>query len=290
MDSRRSENPRAFMPGSVKTLHAEPEPVTANDGWEGFLHWLASMSQLDLFAYKLPQLERRIAIRRQMSGFSNWTDYRYFLEANPQACTRLQESLTISVSSFFRDPEQWDILEEQYLHPGKGPLRAWSAGCASGQELYTLAICLERYSRLPGSTLLGTDCNREVVAQALSGQYKFLQPGEALPAAVLPYVEIDKRTYAVTGYLRSHVQFGCADLFRQSFSDRWDMILCRNLLIYLNHDAQARLVRRFCQVLQPGGILFIGRSERLFQPESLGLKRLSLCIYQKTDLCAGLRS
>ncbi|AGY60368.1 CheR family methyltransferase [Gloeobacter kilaueensis] len=251
--------------------------------WECFVYWLAGISPVDLFAFKLHQLERRLAIRREVAGFERWSDYRQFLQKHPQNLERLLQSLTISVSSFFRDPVCWQALETD-LKTGSAPLRAWSVGCAGGQELYSLAICLDRIGRLEGSHLLGSDCSKEAIDQAQKAEY-LISRNEPLSSSLLPYMRwLDQGRFCLDERLRQTATFRCEDLFRRTIHGRWDLILCRNLLIYLNGTAQVRLLRRLSQSLPIGGILFIGRSEWIARPQSLGLHPVSRCIYRKVEI------
>lgn len=252
--------------------------------WECFLAWLAAESGLDLLAYKPHQLYQRLALRRQMADFTDWTNYRRHLQVHPTVLKRLVQNLTISVSSFFRDPELWEILEQSLpSRPGSMPFRAWSAACASGQELYSLAILLDRSDRLDGSELIGSDCNGQSINQAIRAEYRFTRPGEDLPDYLRDYAQACNSGYVLNERLRSAVSFRQEDLFRQPFSGNWDLIFCRNLLIYLNEQAQTRLVRRLAQALRLGGLLFLGRSERVSLPSRLGLVPIFPCLYRREE-------
>lgn len=252
------------------------------EGWEAFLMWLATESKIDIYAYKIEQICCRLTVRRQLSSCGDWHSYRQYLLTHPQARERLIESLTISVSSFFRDWQCWRDLESLILPSlGAGPLRAWSVGCAAGQELYSLAICLDRAGRLPESELLGTDCSSRAIEQARLASYRLEPPEEPVMERLVEYARFADGTFQLSERLRERVQFRCEDLFSYPFSGNWDLICCRNLLIYLNEGAQKRLLRRLCVTLRPGGVLFIGRSERIFEVEKLGLEKMAPYLYRR---------
>ncbi|MBC8122481.1 MAG: protein-glutamate O-methyltransferase CheR [Gemmatimonadaceae bacterium] len=276
------------LPPTLKTNYTvatfTDSPQSTAD-WECFLAWLAAESGLDLLAYKPHQIYQRLAPRRQMADFTTWTDYRRHLQVHPNVLKHLMQNLTISVSSFFRDPELWEILEQNLSsQPGSTPLRAWSAACAGGQELYSLAILLDRSGRLAGSELIGSDCNGQSINQAIRAEYRFTRLDEDLPEGLRGYAQARNSGYVLSERLRSAVSFRQEDLFRQPFSGNWDLIFCRNLLIYLNEQAQTRLVRRLAQALRPGGLLFLGRSERVSLPSRLGLVQIVSCLYRRKEL------
>lgn len=244
--------------------------------------WLATESKIDLYAYKVEQVCRRLTVRRQLSGCSDWHGYRQYLLTHEQARERLIQSLTISVSSFFRDWQCWQDLQSLVLPSlGAGPLRAWSVGCAMGQELYSLAICLDTAGRLLESELLGTDCSRLAIEQARLASYRLEQSEEQAIERLVEYARFADGGFQLSDRLRERVRFRCEDLFSHPFSGNWHLICCRNLLIYLNEGAQKRLLRRLCAALSMGGVLFIGRSERIFEVEKLGLEKLAPCLYRR---------
>ncbi|BAC91271.1 CheR family methyltransferase [Gloeobacter violaceus] len=251
-------------------------------GWNGFCLWLATVSNIDIFAYKSHQLHQRLVIRRQLAGVESWADYRRHLLDCPQAFARLRESLVTSVSSFFRDPEQWQVLESRVLPrlAGGGPLSAWSVGCAMGQEPYSLAVCLDGAGRLAGSKLVGSDCSAAAIEQARRGVYRSALE-KTIPERLHPYAQAADGVYTLCEPLRRAVEFRCEDVFRRSFDGGWDLIFCRNVLIYLNEGAQRRLLRRLAHALRPGGVLFVGRSERVTQPEVLGLAVTTPYLYRR---------
>ncbi|UFP92687.1 CheR family methyltransferase [Gloeobacter morelensis] len=254
----------------------------AEAGWNGFCLWLAAASGIDIFAYKLHQLHQRLVIRRQLAGVQSWADYRRHLIERPQAFARLRESLVTSVSGFFRDPEQWQVLEGRVLPQlaGGGPLSAWSVGCAMGQEPYSLAVCLNEAGRLAGSKLVGSDCSATAIEQARRGVYRSALE-KTIPERLHPYAQAVGDAYTLCEPLCRAVQFRCEDVFSRPFEGGWDLIFCRNFLIYLNEGAQRRLLRRLAHALRPGGVLFVGRSERVTQPAGLGLSVTTPYLYRR---------
>ena len=177
------------------------------------------------------------------------------LRRDPAVRTRFRRAVAVSVSGFFRDPHQFDLLETELL-PGllaaRARLRVWSAGAAEGQELYSLGILLERAGRLDDAYLLGSDLLAENVAAAAAA------PGDGA---------------LISDALRARVRWEQRDLVAEPPAPGgWDLVLCRNLAIYLTAAARDALHTRLAGALAPGGVLLLGRSERIADPAALGLR------------------
>jgi chemotaxis protein methyltransferase CheR len=186
------------------------------------------------------------------------------LRGDERARERFRRSVAVSHSGFFRDPEQFEALEQRVLPrllEHRDRLRVWSAGCANGLELWSLAVVLNRLGVLDDAHLLGSDLLDENLAVARAGTYDVV---EIAPA------------------LRRRVRWERRDLARdEPPSGRFDVVLCRNVAIYFEAGAKARLHRMLAAVLAPGGVLMLGRSERLSDPASLGLRRMEPHVYER---------
>jgi chemotaxis protein methyltransferase CheR len=186
------------------------------------------------------------------------------LRADAGARTRFRRSVAVSVSGLFRDPGQFQLLEQLLpaLIGQRRRLGVWSAGCADGSELYTVGILLERLDALERSFLLGSDLLEENLALARSGVYG----GAQMPDSVRARVRWEQRDIVSAG----------------APSGSWRLILCRNLAIYLAPDAKRALHETLAGALAPGGVLLLGRSERLAAPAELGLEPAGRNAYRKT--------
>jgi len=187
------------------------------------------------------------------------------VQADPVLRVRLRRWVAVSHSGLFRDPQQFDVLED--LLPGllersgDAP-RVWSAGCAQGLELWSLALVLQRRGALGRALLLGSDVLEENVAAARGGE---AARRAGLDPAIAPRLRFERR-----------------DLTREPApSGRWDLILCRNLAIYLAPDAKQRLHRLLAGALAPGGVLLLGRTERLGDPAAFGLRPVADRAYER---------
>jgi chemotaxis protein methyltransferase CheR len=186
------------------------------------------------------------------------------LSTDSEARSRFRRSLAVSHTGLFRDPAQFDLLERTLLPPllaDRRRLHVWSAGCSNGAELYSLALLLERLGALDGSFLLGSDLLEENIARARLGEYG----GVAMPE-----------------HLRRQLRWERRDLISDSVPPgRWGLILCRNVAIYLTRAAQDRLQETLAQALAPGGLLLLGRSERIRDPRRLELERVAPHAYRR---------
>ncbi len=229
---------------------------------------------------------RRMQKRMQQLGIGSYSDYVEFLEVHPDEFLPLFNMVLINVTAFFRDPQAWQVLAEQILPrilAGKGPdepVRCWSAGCASGEEAYTLAILLaeamgddQEFRRRV--KIYATDMDDEALAQARQGSYTAAQI-EAIPEALrTKYFEPSGERFLFRPDLRRSLIFGRHDLLQDAAISRLDLLTCRNTLMYFNAETQAKILARFHFALHRNGYLFLGKAETLlshgnsFRPEEL---------------------
>ncbi|HEX2103249.1 MAG TPA: CheR family methyltransferase [Solirubrobacteraceae bacterium] len=225
---------------------------------------LSAASGLPLDAFRPEHVAERIARALAAEGVSTTAELAARLRADVAARDRFRRAVAVSHSGFFRDPEQFEALEQRILprlleHVARP--RVWSAGCANGLELWSLAVVLNRLGVLEGSRLLGSDLLEENLAAARAGIYDGV---EVAPA------------------LRGRVRWERRDLAGDPAPPgRWDLILCRNVAIYLAPAAKSRVHRLLAGALAPGGVLMLGRSERLGDPGALGLRRLERHVYER---------
>jgi chemotaxis methyl-accepting protein methylase len=225
-------------------------------------------------SYKERCLRRRIAVRMRAKGVHTYADYMRVLDADPDEYDRLLEALTINVTKLFRNWDVYEALASTVLPAiwarGRDRIRVWSAGCASGEEPYSLGVLFHRYAhdrgqpdRLRSLEILATDIDARVLELARGARYeagafadtpddlraRYFSPG--FPATVIPPV-------------RSLVTFARHDLLRDPPPrGGLDLILCRNVIIYFDRESQEMLFERFVQALAPGGFLVLGKVETL---------------------------
>lgn len=225
---------------------------------------LSAVTGLPLEAFRPEHVAERIERALAAEGVATAADLAARLRRDASARERFRRSVAVSHSGFFRDPDQFELLEQRILprlleHVER--LRVWSAGCANGLELWSLAIVLGRLGALESCHLLGTDLLEENLAVARAGVYDVVE---------------------ITPALRGRTRWERHDLASDPPPPgRWDVILCRNVAIYLAPAAKARVHRCLADALAPGGVLMLGRSERLGDPAALGLRRVERHVYER---------
>jgi len=224
---------------------------------------LARTSGLDLAIFRDAHLERRIGEVLQRTDAPDVAALGRRLGSDPAARTRFRRAIAVSVTGLFRDPEQFDVLEAQLPSLAGVPLlRVWSAGCSDGSELWSVAAVLDRLGMLDRALLVGSDLLEENVARAQAG-----------PDPVPDDVRLPRR---------ARLHFEQRDIVNEGAPDgAWHVILCRNVAIYLAPPARARLHRTVADALAPGGLLLLGRSERITDPTALGLERVAPHAYRR---------
>ena len=228
---------------------------------EPFAQELARAAGLDLGAYRQEHVSERVRRALDREGVRDVAALAALVRSDAAARSRFRRSIAVSVSGPFRDPAQFDLLQHELLPPivaGGGRIRVWSAGCADGSELCSVAIVLARLGAVERSFLLGSDVLDEN-----------LQAAEASAEVLARDV-------------RAHIRWERRDLVRDGAPPgKWTLVLCRNLAIYLNRKAKQSLHELLAGALAANGILLLGRSERLSEPRALGLERVGPHAYRK---------
>jgi two-component system CheB/CheR fusion protein len=255
-------------------------PALKSDAtFEHLLEYLRQSRGFDFSAYKRPSLMRRVAKRMQDVDVENFADYVDYLEVHPEEFAFLFNTILINVTSFFRDPAAWkhlgELIESRLLTAlgPQAPIRVWSAGCASGEEAYTIAMILaealgkEAFKRRV--KIYATDADEDALVIARLGAYgdKEMQP---LPQELRDkYFDKPAGRYTFNSEMRRTIIFGRHDLVQDAPMSHLDLLVCRNTLMYLNSETQARIVRRFNYALNPHGLLFLGKAEMLLAHSTL---------------------
>lgn len=240
---------------------------------------------VDLSQYKRGQMERRVRTWAQRRGTPDLAAYGARLKAEPAELDAFLDRVTINVSHLWRHEDQWTALGREILPAlaARGRVRCWSAGSSYGAEAFTLAAVAR--DSVPGAhvEIAGTDLDRRMVERARAGRFT-AEDARAAPPALL------KRWFEPTGdggwqaadELRRMVRFEAGDLLRMAIPcGRYDLILCRNTVIYFTEAVRDALHRRLADALAGGGYLVVGTSERVADPAALGLSSPSHFIYRK---------
>jgi len=252
--------------------------------YEEFIKAFHPKSGLDLKFYKQNQMQRRILSFMNSHGHPTYPEFLKALGVDSVLYDAFFKHLTINVSQFFRDVNQWITLRETIiplLLQSKNPLKLWSAGCSSGQEPYSLAMTMIDYFPTAKFTVLGSDIDVNVLKQAKDGLYKQNDFASTPPEILLKYFTPLDMGYQIKDSVKRQVTFQHQNLLTDRFQSGYDFIACRNVVIYFTDDAKEILYKKFVDSLRPGGILFTGSTEHLFGMNQLGLKSISSFFYQK---------
>ncbi len=223
-----------------------------------------ALTGIDLDSYKSPQMQRRLNALLVRSGCSSWQEYFRRLESDPVALRAFNSYLTINVSKFFRDAPKWTYLADKVI-PGllerRRRLRIWSAGCSHGAEAYTIAMILDGLQNgRVGHYVLATDIDSDMLSKAkLGGPYSKKDIEDVDEARLLRCFEKRDGSCWVSPSLRAKVQFRQHDLLRDPFENDFDLIVCRNVVIYFTDESKKSLYRRFAASLRTGGGPICGR-------------------------------
>lgn len=258
-----------------------------NPEFEVLLNYIKRNRGFDFTGYKRSTLVRRVEKRLQATGMESYSEYMDYLEVHPQEFIHLFNTLLINVTAFFRDRSTWDYVAAEIIpeiqarkQPNK-PIRIWSAGCASGQEAYTLAIVLAEALGVEQYTarvkIYGTDLDEEALIQARYATYNAKEVADIPTELLEKYFESSNSHYTFRKDLRRSVIFGRHNLIQDAPISRIDLLTCRNTLMYFNAEVQAKIVARFHFALNDTGFLFLGKAEMLLNHSNsftpLDLKR-----------------
>jgi chemotaxis methyl-accepting protein methylase len=240
---------------------------------------ISEVAGLSTEAYKPRCLRRRIAVRMRAHNVTSYEEYLAILDGTPDELQKLSDALTINVTKFFRNIELWQRLRSDVIpglwEGGSRPLRVWSAGCASGEEPFTLAMLFADTAARAGHpqwmkrlVIDATDIDRVCLDRARLGTYPPAVFSETPAEFVTAYTEAAADGgRMVTDQIRRAVHVSRLDLTRDSpRNPPYDLVVCRNVLIYFDRAMQERLFAIFAEALKPGGILVLGKVETILGP------------------------
>jgi chemotaxis protein methyltransferase CheR len=254
--------------------------------YEPFCLAVRKLCGIDLLQYKRGQMERRIRSFITTRGADDLGAYARMLQTDQAELDRFLDRVTINVSQLWRNPEQWEVLEETILPDlaatGSNRVRAWSAGCSYGAEAYTLAACARRTVPRAQVSVLGTDIDARMVQRAKAGVFTAEDARDAPTATLASHFSMVEGAWHASDELKRMVRFETGDLLRaQPAAGSFDLVLCRNTVIYFNEDVRDALHGRLAQSLRSGGRLIVGATERVSDRAGHGLAPESPFVYRK---------
>lgn len=252
--------------------------------WELFKHKFFIKSNIDLNHYKPAQMERRITNLMNRHGVNTYMSFYSLIERDAKLYEDFVEYLTINVTEFFRTPEKFMELENICLTDllTKNPrLNIWSAGCSIGAEPYSLAIILKEKTPNTKHRILATDLDVEILAKAKKAQYTANEMKNLPQDRLHKYFKQVEGQYLLNDDIKSRIEFQKHNLLLDKFESGFDLILCRNVVIYFTEEAKDVLYKRFFAALKPGGVLFVGGTEAILNFREIGFQHYIPFFYRK---------
>lgn len=251
----------------------DANPQGSDEAFEALLRYMRDARGFDFTGYKRASLMRRVRHRMSQAGYETFEQYLDVLQASSDEFAALFNTILINVTAFFRDPDAWDYIAADVIprilaeRGPEDPVRVWSAGCASGQEAYTLAMLLtealgaDEFRRRV--KIYATDVDEDALSEARAATYDARAVESVPPEFLARYFEQVNGKYVFRKDLRRAVIFGRNDLVKDAPISRVDLLVCRNTLMYMNAETQRNVLGRLHFALAGQGILFLGHAEML---------------------------
>lgn len=252
--------------------------------YERFKAEVLLLSSIDLNAYKEKQMKRRIDSLIKKNNYEGYEDYIKALRVNKALYNEFINYLTINVSEFYRNPDQWSILEKEVISvllAKNRSLKIWSSACSTGDEPYTLVMVLNKYLPLSNIKIIATDIDKEIVDKAKRGIYHE-RSVEDLPSEFLnKHFTKTEDGFKINDDVKRCVEFSYLNLLKDQYPQNCDLIVCRNVLIYFTEEAKNEIYKKFNRALKHEGILFVGSTEQIILSQRYNFKAVKTFFYQK---------
>ncbi len=253
--------------------------------YEAFMQDIFRLTRIDLTFYKQAQMKRRIDTHITKSPCKDYQEYIATLKTDKKALDEFVEYITINVSEFYRNPEQWEILTKRVfpmlIEKFGTNLSIWSAACSTGDEPYSLVMALSEFVPLSKIRITATDISDEVVAKAKIGLYGEKSIANVPDKYKKEYFIQNGPAYQISDKIKNCVTFKKHNLLKDDFFKRQHLIVCRNVLIYFTEEAKDDIFKKYYDSLADGGVLFIGSTEQIMKYKDIGYKRLDSFFYQR---------
>lgn len=253
--------------------------------YEQFIKNVRQKTGIDLSLYKEAQMKRRLISLYEKRGFSSFRDFYIALNKQNKLCNEFLDRMTINVSEFYRNVKRWQVLEQRILPDlleRNKRLKIWSAACSTGEEPYTIAMVLSKHIPLSRVKILGTDIDENALARAKLGVYTERSLNEIPSEMKKKYFIKQGASYKISDEIIKTVQFKKQNLLADPFESHFDLIVCRNVLIYFTEEAKEILYKKFSGALKNQGVFFVGSTEQIFNADRFQLSSIETFFYQKS--------
>lgn len=249
-----------------------------------FIRKVKESTNIDLSLYKEAQMKRRLTTLRMKNGYTTFASFFDAMMKNKALFHEFLDRMTINVSEFWRNANRWEILEQKFIPEmirGSKRIKCWSAACSTGEEPYSLAMILANSGVLATSQIIASDLDDGALERAKQAIYIERSLRDVPKPYVQKYFTQDQQSFKVTEELKRTIEFKKQNLLSDPFDSDYDLIICRNVMIYFTEEAKHLLYHKFAKALKPGGILFVGSTEQIFTPGQYGLESAETFFYRK---------
>ena len=255
--------------------------------YEKFKEKIFQLTKIDLSCYKERQMKRRIDSLITKRKITTYDEYVEAIKRDKEMLEEFVAYLTINVSEFYRNPEQWKIMENEMLPYifekfGSTNVKIWSAACSTGDEPYTLVMLLSKFIPMNRIKVIATDIDKQVLEKAQMGIYdeKSLK---GLPKEYITkfFTKVGTKSYQISEEVKKCVEFKQHNLLKDAYPTNCDMIICRNVMIYFTEEAKDEIYKKFNASLKKDGILFVGSTEQIISPGDSGFATFKSFCYKK---------
>ena len=255
------------------------------NNYEWFKTEILKMTKIDLNFYKEKQMRRRIDTIAAKNGAKSYEEYVKMIKEDKTKFEAFVNFLTINVSEFYRNIDQWELMDKsvipEILKNNKGTIKIWSAACSTGDEPYSLAMAFSKHVPLNRIKIVATDIDKQVIEHAKVGLYNAKSIAGVPDEMKKKYFTQVGPSYQIADEIKKCVEFREHNLLKDTYPKDFDLILCRNVVIYFTDEAKDMIYENFFNSLKNKGILFIGSTEQISNYKSLGFDRLSSFYFQK---------
>lgn len=252
--------------------------------YEGFKAQVLTLTGINLTAYKENQMKRRIDALIKKNMCNSYDEYLVKLKSDRKSLEDFVAYLTINVTEFFRNPSQWEVLEQQIfplLLQKKKNIKIWSAACSTGDEPYSLAMTLSKLMPTSQIQILATDIDKDVLTKAQEGFYSSRNLANLPKSFQEKFMMPVEGGFRVKDDLKKCITFKQHNLLKDPYPSGMDLIVCRNVLIYFTEEAKRDIYMNFNRALVDNGILFVGSTEQIIMCQEFGFESNKIFFYQK---------
>ena len=252
--------------------------------YEQFKREIYKITGLNLDYYKEKQMKRRIDSWISSKGLEGYPAFLKVAKTDNVLLDEFMDYITINVSEFFRNPEQWVFLEKNVLPnllEKKGKIKVWSAACSTGDEPYSLAMLLLKYVPKDRFSIVATDIDKVAVETARTGVYSKKSVANVPKEFMGYFTETERGRFQISDDIKKTVTFKLHNLFSDDYPKHVDLLVCRNVLIYFTEEVKEDIYKRFYSSMTHGSVLFMGNTEQMMRYKEIGFDRMASFYYQK---------